>query len=521
MSTTAVTRRLTEWFDALNLSIHPVDSPPVGATIYRLVDLFTTIGGSWEVTGGRYAIPQWAKEAYANPAMMMELQKTNHLYAAVLDANGALIGQQVIRFTNRYDPSFVDRRLTSDSTGWAAYTLFPSSVYRPQNGEQGPWCWAPEGVADVLCGGGLPEDGQTISIFAVWRQTTAGAEEPPAPEPPTPEPPAPQPPTPEPPPSPSPPFERRLGRWVGPMNLTIKSIAERPDHPAPGPDGLVYLIKDVFTTRDSSWEPSDVYGSIDPWAREAYLKPVGDPEYFDDAGADHHLFSLVLDVHGNKIKNQELLYWSDGFDKLGDPTYDGYARGPGDHRYPVTKERSGWGNIVMFGSSYVPERGEQGPWCWTPRGLPAEVMCGGGMPANQHISIFVVWQAVRVEQPPVEPGPQPPQPPSPGDYNVYLPFVSGGAQSSPGPQAAAAPAADATPPAPSSAAVELIRAAAWSRVGVELRPGSALADYARRVGLGMPVTAEFIVAGHRAQGFMGGVVFAPVQDPQRVAHVSW
>jgi hypothetical protein len=302
------------------------------------------------------------------------------------------------------------------------------------------------------------------------------------------------------------------------MNLTIKSIAERPDHPTPGPDGLVYLIKDVFTTRDSSWEPSDVYGSIDPWAREAYLKPVGDPEYFDDAGADHHLFSLVLDVHGNKIKNQELLYWSDGFDKLGDPTYDGYARGPGDHRYPVTKERSGWGNIVMFGSSYVPERGEQGPWCWTPRGLPAEVMCGGGMPANKHISIFVVWQAVRVEQPPVEPGPKPP---SPGDYTIYLPFVSGGAQSSPGPQAAAAPSADATPPAPSSAVVELIRAAAWSRVGVELRPGSALADYARRVGLGMPVTAEFIVAGHRAQGFMGGLVFAPVNDPQRVTHVSW
>ncbi|MCS6828717.1 MAG: hypothetical protein NZ553_19060 [Caldilinea sp.] len=513
MSTTAVTRRLTEWFDDLNLSIQPVDSPPAGATIYRLVDLFTTIGGSWDVSGDRYAIPQWAKETYANPAMMMELQKTNHLYAAVFDANGALLGQQVIRFTNRYDPSFVDRRLTQAGAGWATYTLFPSSIYRPQAGEQGPWCWAPEGSADVLCGGGLPEDGQTISIFAVWRQTTVDTEEPPAPEPPTPEPPAPEPPGP-----PTPPFERRLGRWVGPMNLTIKSIAERPDHPTPGPDGLVYLIKDVFTTRDSSWEPSDVYGSIDQWAREAYLKPVGDPEYFDDAGADHHLFSLVLDLHGNKIKNQELLYWSDGFDKLGDPAYDGYARGPGDHRYPVTKERSGWGNIAMFGSSYVPERGEQGPWCWTPRGLPAEVMCGGGMPANKHISIFVVWQAVRIEQPPVEPGPQPP---SPGDYNIFLPFVSGGAQSSPGPQAAAAPSADATPAEPSSAVAELIRAAAWSRVGVELRPGSALADYARRMGLGMPVTAEFIVAGHRAQGFIGGVVFASLNTPRRIGHLTW
>jgi hypothetical protein len=69
--------------------------------------------------------------------------------------------------------------------------------------------------------------------------------------------------------------------------------------------------------------------------------------------------------------------------------------------------------------------------------------------------------------------------------------------------------------------VELIRAAAWSRVGVELRPGSTLADYARRVGLGMPVTAEFIVAGHRAQGFAGGLVFAPVNDPHNVTHASW
>jgi len=73
----------------------------------------------------------------------------------------------------------------------------------------------------------------------------------------------------------------------------------------------------------------------------------------------------------------------------------------------------------MFGSSYVPERGEQGPWCWTPRGLVAEVMCGGGMPANLHISTFVVWQAVRV--PETVPSPQ-----LPGGYNSFLPFVMGG-----------------------------------------------------------------------------------------------
>lgn len=529
MTTTTVARRLTEWFDDLNLSVQAVESLPPGSTIYQLKDVFTTIDGSWEVTGARYAIPQWAKEAYQNPAQMMELQKQSHLYAAVLDASGAPLSGQIIRFTNRFDPANPDSRFTQNNTGWASFTLFSSSNYDPASGQQGVWCWAPEGQAETLCGGGRPVDGQNLSIFAVWQQTTVGAEEPPAPEPPTPEPPTPEPeppmpepPTPEPPtpapPTPAPTIERRLGAWVGPMNLSIKTIAERPDHPTVGPDDVIYVIKDVFTTRDSSWEPSNIYGGIDQWARDAYLKPLGDPEYFDDAGADHHLFTLILDLNGNKLKNHELLYWSDGFDKLGDPTYDGYARGSGDHRYPITKDKSGWGNIVMFGSSYVPERGEQGPWCWTPRGLPAEVMCGGGMPANMHISTFVVWQAVRVEQPPIEPTPQPP---TTGDFNIFLPFVSGGGQAAPTPEAAATPAPRAAATDLPPAVLEVIRSGAWSRAGVELRPGSVLAEYARRAGLGMPVTAEFVSTGHRVQGFLGGIVLAPVSDPQRVTHIAW
>ncbi len=518
MTATTVTRRLSAWFDDLNLTIAPVETPPAGNTVYYLKDVFTTIDGAWESSDARYAIEQWAKDAYANPALMMELQKTSHLYAAVLDANGALLRQQVIRFTNRFDPSTPNDRTTQDNTGWATFTMFSSSNYDPAAGAQGPWCWAPTGHAETLCGGGRPLDGQSISIFAVWQMITVAEEPtptPPTPEPPTPAPPTPEPPTPEPPtpapPTPTPTIERRLGTWVGPMNLAIKSLAERPDHPAIGADNVVYVIKDVFTTRNSSWEPSNLYGSVDQWARDAYLKPVGDPEYFDDAGADHHLFALILDLDGNKLKMHDLLYWSDGFDKLGDPTYDGYARGPGDHRYPITKDKSGWGNIVMFGSSYVPERGEQGPWCWTPRGLPAEVMCGGGMPANLHISTFVVWQAVRVEQTP---------PPVTGDHNIFLPFVSSGGQATPTPEAAAASALP-TANDPLPAVLEVIRSGAWSRAGVELRPGSVLAEYARRAGLGMPVTAEFVSAGHRVQGFLGGIVLAPVNDPQRVTHIAW
>ncbi|MEZ4581865.1 MAG: hypothetical protein R3A10_09545 [Caldilineaceae bacterium] len=55
-------------------------------------------------------------------------------------------------------------------------------------------------------------------------------------------------------------------------------------------------------------------------------------------------------------------YWSDGFDKLGDASYDGFVT-------RITKEKSGWINIPIGpGSSYVPERGESGPWCWAPSG---------------------------------------------------------------------------------------------------------------------------------------------------------
>ena len=518
--------RLTEWFDDLKLTTQAAPAAQPGSTVYILKDVFTTIEGSWDANGSRYAIPQWAKGTYENPAILMELQKKSHLYAAVVDANGQLIRGQVVRFTNRYDPSQPTDRTTQENTGWATFTMSGSSTYHPENGEQGPWCWAPPGLADSLCGGGLPADGQSLSIFAVWQATTAGEVTPtPSPtEPPV----TPTPPPTEPPVTPTPPaIERRLGSWVGTLRLQIKSIAERPDRPT---GDIVYLIKDVFTTRDGSWEPSSVYGSIDLWARNSYLKPMGDPEYFDDAGGDHHLFAAIIGLDGKLMKLHDILFWSDGFDMLGNPAYDGYFVGANGARYPQTKEKSGWINVPMSpDSSYVPERGEHGPYCWTPAGAPAEVLCGAGMPAKQHISVFVVWQAVRAEQV----TPEQPEWPT-GDYNIFMPLITNGPAATP---ASPAPQSTSASPAPQStsasaavspgtaeisqAIAEIIRSGAWSRLGIELRPGSILAAYARQAGLGMPVTAEFVASGHRVQGFMGGIVLAPVGNPQQVTHVAW
>jgi len=110
------------------------------------------------------------------------------------------------------------------------------------------------------------------------------------------------------------------------------------------------LVKDIFTTRNGSFEPASEPGSIPQWARDAYLNAN-----FLEAGANHHLFAAIMGLDGELIKNHEIRYWSDGFDKLGDPDYTGYVR-------EQTKASSGWANTVIFASSaYAPARDESGP----------------------------------------------------------------------------------------------------------------------------------------------------------------
>lgn len=191
------------------------------------------------------------------------------------------------------------------------------------------------------------------------------------------------------PPTKPPSLTMRTGRWIEPMRMGVTLVHERPDAPKVK-DRTIYVIRDLFTTRDGSWEPSNAFGSVDQWARDAYLKPMGHPDYFDDAGAGTHLFGAVLGLDGRLIRNHAFYFWSDGLNKLADQSYTGY-------RTMHTKERSGWANLFMApSSSFVPERKESGPWCWCPAGA-ADVVTGGGLPARLHISTFAVWQAVRLE----------------------------------------------------------------------------------------------------------------------------
>lgn len=183
----------------------------------------------------------------------------------------------------------------------------------------------------------------------------------------------------------------RISDWSQKFNVTVK-----PAQGAPGE--IVYRVRDIFTTRDGSWDVSNKPGSVPQWARDAYLKPPSHPQYNDDGGADHHLFGAV--AQGDNLQpHGAIRYWT--FDDNGNQT---------EQRVKL----HGWANIVMWSSaSFVPERGERGPWAWAPKDVNADIVVGGGMPANQHVSFFVVWEpyklpAVITPPDPVDPPINPP-----------------------------------------------------------------------------------------------------------------
>jgi hypothetical protein len=324
---------------------------------------------------------------------------------------------------------------------------------------------------------------------------------PPAPEPPDPPPtpvvptPPPTPVVPTPPPAPLPAL--RKGDWIEPFNIQVVRNENRPDRPQ---GDIVYRLVDLWTTRDGSWDPNlDVPGRLPAWARDTYLRPFGAPDYFDDAGGDHHLFARVLDVDGNPIASPDLvMLWSDGLHQLGDPGYRGYV-----HITP--KSHSGWANQDIY-ARYDHTRGERGPWCWCPAGA-ADVVTGGGLPGmGWHVSTFAVWRAERrqaVAPPPTPPTPTPPPaPPTP-------------------PEPAPTPPPDPTPPPSGDALLEAIRRNAWDTLQIPFNPDAAIGRYARANNLGVPMTGEFDVAGHRCQGFAGGIVYVPIGQWDQVKHIAW
>jgi hypothetical protein len=177
-------------------------------------------------------------------------------------------------------------------------------------------------------------------------------------------------------PPPVPQIERRLAPAFEVMRLEIQPVT-----PSNHQD-VVYVVKDVFTTQDGDWDVGEKpppYG-IMQWARNAYLKPWNAPDVFDDAGGATHLFGAVMGLDGQLMRNHVIRWWTK------------------DNRHQfqmTTKAHSGWANLFMTAdSTFWPQDGQSGPWCWAPEGA-IEGVFGGGLPNQWHVSTFVVWQAVR------------------------------------------------------------------------------------------------------------------------------
>lgn len=243
------------------------------------------------------------------------------------------------------------------------------------------------------------------------------------------------------------------------MNLTIKHSEERPDHPTADPH---LVLVDLFTTQDGRWDVQDTAYSVPQWAIDTYANAD-----FAERGGATNLFALVLDANNQPVKDITFRYWSDGFDKLADPNYR-YAQAH-------TTQRSGWANMPIYGSSsFVPERGERGPWCWCPDAGSAEVVVGGGLPSRWHVSTFAVWKQVGADVG------QPTQPDS-----------------------------------------DILRTAIWNHLGYLEGMFGPLAAYAHTQKLGAPLTYIVPVNGFLVQGFAGGIVYAPANAPEAARWLEW
>lgn len=163
----------------------------------------------------------------------------------------------------------------------------------------------------------------------------------------------------------------RISEWAKKFGVRVEREIVPAGHP-------VYRIKDIFTTRDGSWEPASIAGSIPQWARDAYLT-----KEFDDAGAATHLFGAVM-RDGVLIPGETFFCWTHAYNK--------------NHTW-IRSKKHGWANLFMSASSnFVPERGEVGPWAWQPITVPGDTVIGGGLPNRWHVSTFAVWEYT------VEPG---------------------------------------------------------------------------------------------------------------------
>ncbi len=178
---------------------------------------------------------------------------------------------------------------------------------------------------------------------------------------------------------------RRFGQWIHELRFEIKPLDERMRHSPTGEEvQQFYLIKDIFTIRDGSWDDADqVVGSTEPWAREHYRQDWEAAFGYDDIGHYPHIYTRVETPQGLPIRNKTIMAWDDHFERIFDRDFSVFL----DVEIEPT---TGWGRLELTSDAMYDPGLEQGPWCIKPMGF-AESLEGLGLPRMLGISSFIVW----------------------------------------------------------------------------------------------------------------------------------
>lgn len=166
------------------------------------------------------------------------------------------------------------------------------------------------------------------------------------------------------------------------QSINFMKVQIDPAEPLPGKD--YFVVKDIFTTFDGSWELGGNIFAVPGWARNEYLKPAGAPDRFDDAGGATHLFVRVEDGNGQPLHADIVFQTIAGLTVRANTFQDG--------------KRSGWCNLFMTrDSAFDPNKSERGPWSIRVDATPSDLVMGLGLPFRWHVSTFVVFQLRRAD----------------------------------------------------------------------------------------------------------------------------
>jgi hypothetical protein len=263
-----------------------------------------------------------------------------------------------------------------------------------------------------------------------------------------------------------PPMDVKLGSYVDGFNLKIVPFEQRPDA-AHWKDGPYYRIREVFTTRDGSWEPSSNPGSIDQWAADEWHSGAD----WKGAGGTNNFFIKVLDKDGKPLAGKGLYYWQGPM--TADPSKltnvnQKITWQTGDENLPV------W-------DYYNPGLGEMGKWSGTTVGR-SDVLMGVDLPYKWHVSTFVVMQETTSE------------PTTPPTGNLELDIRN----------------------------LAYNNATVGMEKGVPYNPTLAFPKEAARLNLGAPFTLELRqLSGYVVQGFAMGILYCADGDWGNLKKLTW